>query len=302
MKRVIYALADSPRVTGWIARRGMGWGFARRFIAGEGVDEALPAVKQLRKQNMFVTLDYLGEAVRDEGATRVATDAYCGVLDRLNDLDNIASISLKPTQLGLSIDPELARTNIQRIASQAARYDNFVRIDMEDSGTTQATLDVFKSLLPDHSNLGTVVQSYLHRTEADVRELAPLGAKLRLCKGAYQEPAEVAFQSKSEVDASYIRCAEILLQEGNYPAFATHDHRIIEHLTSYADRNGIGKERFEIQMLFGIRRDYQQEIADAGFNIRIYVPFGEEWCPYFMRRIAERPSNAFFVVRALAGS
>ena len=172
---------------------------------------------------------------------------------------------------------------------------------MEDSSTTQATLDVFRSLVSEHTNLGAVVQSYLYRTEQDVRELSALGARLRLCKGAYKEPETVAYQDKAEVDASYIRCAEILLQQGTYPAFATHDHRIIDHIVEYAERHGIARERFEFQMLFGVRRDYQLEIAGAGHNLRIYVPFGKEWCPYFMRRIAERPANALFVLRALAG-
>ena len=172
---------------------------------------------------------------------------------------------------------------------------------MEDSPTTQATLEMFTSLKAEYDNLGVVVQTYLHRTEKDVRALNKIGAKLRLCKGAYKEPASVAYQDKAEVDANYIRLAELLLQEGTYPAFATHDHRIIDHIVDYAARNGIANEQYEFQMLYGVRRDYQLKIAADGFNIRIYVPFGQQWCPYFMRRIAERPANALFVARAMLG-
>lgn len=301
LKRAIYALADSPAVTSWIAERGMRWGFARRFIAGESLEEALPAVQALRRQGMFVTLDLLGESVHDAAATAAATDAYCAVLDTIEARGGLASISLKPTQLGLSISPQLARGNIGRIAKRAAELDNFVRIDMEDSSTTQATLEVYKSLRPSFPNLGVVVQSYLYRTAADVRALNAIGGRLRLCKGAYKEPGSVAFQVKADVDRNYMKLAELLLQEGNSPAFATHDHRIIAHIIEYAARNGIGRDRFEFQMLYGIRRDYQQRIVDDGFSMRIYVPFGREWCPYFMRRIAERPANAMFVLRALVG-
>jgi proline dehydrogenase len=315
LKRAVYALADSPRVTGWISDKGMKWGFARRFIAGETLAETLPAVETLRQQGLYVTLDYLGESVHDEAEVRAVGEIYTGMLDEIERRGmeasgsmpptplggSLTSISLKPTQLGLAIDTGLARENIGAIARRAQELDNFVRIDMEDSPTTQATIDVYTSLRPEFENLGLVVQSYLHRTEQDVRDLNRIGAKLRLCKGAYKEPATVAFQSKREVDGNYIKLAELLLQEGHYPAFATHDHRIIDHIVDYAQRNGIGNERFEFQMLYGIRRDYQVEIAQSGFNIRIYVPFGQQWCPYFMRRIAERPANAWFVARAMIG-
>ncbi len=302
IRRTIHALADSRRFTDWISRRGMRWGFARRFIAGEALDEAMPAVQELRDRGMKVTLDFLGESVHDEAATRQATTVYCEILDELHRRDNIASISLKPTQVGLSIDDDLARENIGKIASRAAELGNFVRVDMEDSSTTESTIRVYKSLRPEHSNLGAVVQSYLHRTEQDVREINAIGGQLRLCKGAYDEPAEVAFQDKADVDANYLKCAELLLQDGNYPAFATHDHRIVDHIVRYVERHEIPRDAFEFQMLYGVRRDFQQQIVDRGYRLRIYVPFGTEWCPYFMRRIAERPANAWFVVRALLGS
>jgi proline dehydrogenase len=301
LKRAVYALADSPRFTGWLSRNGMRWGMAQRFIAGEAIDEAWPAIQELRDGGMTVTLDYLGEAVHDVEATEVATGTYCAIIDELGQHDNIASVSLKPTQLGLAIDADLATKNIGRIVARAAELGNFVRIDMEDSPTTGTTLDVFTRLRAEHENVGVVVQSYLHRTEADVARLNAIGARLRLCKGAYKEPASVAFQSKKDVDDNYVKLAELLLQEGTYPAFATHDDRIIDHIIDYAERHAIPRDRFEFQMLYGVRRDYQRQIAADDFNIRIYVPFGAEWCPYFMRRIAERPANALFVVRALVG-
>lgn len=301
IKSTIHALADNLRFTDWIARRGMQWGFAHRFIAGEALDEAMPAVQELRDRGMAVTLDFLGESVHDRDATRVATDTYCEILDELHRRGNIASISLKPTQIGLSIDADLARENIGKIAARADEFDNFVRIDMEDSSTTEATIEVYKSLRPEYPNLGTVVQSYLYRTEKDVRDINAIGGKLRLCKGAYDEPEEVAFQDKADVDASYVKLAELLLDEGTYPAFATHDHRIIDHIVAYAERKGVPNDAYEFQMLYGVRRDYQQQIVDRGFRLRIYVPFGTEWCPYFMRRIAERPANAWFVLRAMIG-
>lgn len=300
-RRIVYTLADSPRVTGWISERGMRWGFARRFIAGESFAEATAAVRELLASGLRVTLDYLGEAVTDEAAARAATDEYCAILERIAASGLAASISLKPTQLGLAIAPQLARANIRRVAQQALRFDNFVRVDMEDSSTTQATLDVYRSLLPECPNLGAVVQAYLYRTEADVRALNALGARLRLCKGAYREPAEVAFQDKAAIDANYLKLAELLLREGTYPAFATHDDRIIDQIIDTVEREGIPRDAFEFQMLYGVRREYQRQIARSGYRIRIYVPFGRQWCPYFMRRIAERPANALFVLRALTG-
>lgn len=302
VRRAIHALADRPRVTRWISDKGMRSGFARRFIAGETLEEALAAIIELRNKGMEVTVDYLGEVVRDAEATRAVTDTYCSILDRISDPDIGASISLKPTHLGLSISRELAQENIGRIVAHAKELDNFVRIDMEDSSTTEATLGIFKTLHPQYDNLGTVVQSYLYRTEEDVHRLNALGAKLRLCKGAYKEPAQVAFQDKSDVDRNYVKLAELLLREGTYPAFATHDHRVIEHIKSMARKRGIDKHAFEFQMLYGIRRDVQLQILEDGYRMRIYVPFGQQWLPYFMRRIAERPANAWFVVRAMLGN
>lgn len=300
VKRAIYALADSPGFTRWISDKGMRWGFARRFIAGERLDEVFPAVAELNRAGMMVTLDYLGESVEDVEATREAARAYCGILDEIDARDDIrASISMKLTQLGLDISTEVARENVETIVRRAAELDNFVRIDMESSDVTEETLQIFKALRPDFPNLGVCVQSYLYRTADDVRELNEMGAELRLCKGAYNEPPEVAWQEREKVDESFRELAELLLLEGHYPAFATHDDALIRHIQQFAEEHGIGKDAYEFQMLYGIRRDYQKEIVDAGYNLRIYVPFGTQWCPYFMRRIAERPANAWFVARAM---
>ncbi len=261
LKRAVCALADSPGFTAWVSRHGMRWGFAQRFIAGEAINDVWPTIQELRDDNMAVTLDYLGESVADVDATRIATDAYCAIVDELGRRDNIASVSLKPTQLGLAIGTDLARENIGKIVASAAATGNFVRIDMEDSPTTSATLDVFKVLRAEFDNVGVVVQTYLHRTAADVRELNALGAQLRLCKGAYKEPADVAYQAKAEVDRNYTDIAELLLQEGTYPAFATHDDSIVDHITDYVERNDIPRDEFEFQMLYGVRRHYQRQIA-----------------------------------------
>lgn len=302
IRRTIHALADNQRFTGWLSRRGMQWGFARRFIAGESLDEAYPAVRELNAAGLNVTLDYLGEAVHDEQATRDATGIYCEMLDSIATSDVRASISLKLSQLGQEISNELTEENLRTILVRAAERDNFVRLDIEDSTTTQRTVDTLKAVRADFLNVGMAIQAYLRRSAQDIAELNAIGAQVRLCKGAYQEEADVAFTDKSEVDASYQRLATALLEDGNYPAFATHDPRMIAHVIAEAERLGRGPDDFEFQMLYGIRRDEQIDLVKRGYRMRVYVPFGTQWCPYFMRRIAERPANAFFVMRAMVGS
>jgi len=302
IRRTIHALADNQSFTGWLSRRGMQWGFARRFIAGESLDEAYPAVRELNAAGLNVTLDYLGEAVHDEQATRDATGIYCEMLDSIATSDVRASISLKLSQLGQEISNELTEENLRTILVRAAERDNFVRLDIEDSTTTQRTVDTLKAVRADFLNVGMAIQAYLRRSAQDIAELNAIGAQVRLCKGAYQEEADVAFTDKSEVDASYQRLATALLEDGNYPAFATHDPRMIAHVIAEAERLGRGPDDFEFQMLYGIRRDEQIDLVKRGYRMRVYVPFGTQWCPYFMRRIAERPANAFFVMRAMVGS
>lgn len=299
LKRTIYSLAENRRITGWINCRGMDWGFARRFIAGETLEESLAAVWELNGFGLNTTLDFLGESVTKEADTRAASRKYVEILEYIDGSDVQASVSLKPTQLGLNISADLIVENLDGILTRAASLGNFVRIDIEGSETTERTVEAFQRLRARHENVGLALQSYLLRTEQDIRDLNEIGAQVRLCKGAYKEPASVAFQRTSDVDESYKQCAELLLRDGNYPAFATHDHRIIEHIRKYASENGIPNDAYEFQMLYGIRREYQKEIREFGHPIRIYVPFGQQWCPYFVRRIAERPANAWFVMRAM---
>ncbi len=299
IKRTIHALADSPGFTGWLSRRGMRWGFARRFIAGETLEEVFPAVGELNGKGLNVTLDYLGEAVTDEAATREAAQIYRRMLDTIDGSDVQASISLKLSQLGQEIGDALTEENLRHILTRAAELDNFVRVDIEDSTTTQRTVDTLKAVQPDFDNVGMAIQSYLRRSEQDISDLNDVGAQVRLCKGAYREEADVAFTDKSEVDESYKRLTTMLLENGNYPAFATHDPAMIDHVMSEAKRLGKGPEEFEFQMLYGIRRDAQVDLVKQGYRMRIYVPFGSQWCPYFMRRIAERPANALFIMRAM---
>jgi proline dehydrogenase len=301
IRRTIHALADNQSFTGWLSRRGMQWGFARRFIAGESLDEAFPAVRELNDAGLNVTLDYLGEAVHDEEATRAAAAIYCEMLDSIAASDVRASISLKLSQLGQEISNKLTEENLRTILVRAGEHDNFVRLDIEDSSTTQRTIDTLQAVRADFLNVGMAIQAYLRRSAQDIADLNSIGAQVRLCKGAYQEAADVAFTDKSEVDASYERLATSLLEEGNYPAFATHDPRMIAHVLAEAERLGCGSDDFEFQMLYGIRRDEQVDLVKRGYRVRVYVPFGTQWCPYFMRRIAERPANALFVMRAMVG-
>jgi len=301
IKRTIHALADNRTFTGWLSRRGMKWGFARRFIAGETLEETFPAILELNQAGLDVTVDYLGEAVTDEDATREAAAIYRQMLDAIENSDVCASISLKLSQLGQEISDALTEENLRSILTRAAELDNFVRIDIEDSTTTQRTVNTLKAVQPDFDNVGMAIQTYLRRSEQDISELNSIGAKVRLCKGAYQEEADVAFTGKVEGDANYKRLATMLLEDGNHPAFATHDPRMIEHVCSEAKRLGRGADDFEFQMLYGIRRDAQAELVKEGYKMRVYVPFGSQWCPYFMRRIAERPANALFIMRAMVG-
>jgi len=227
---------------------------------------------------------------------------YRDMLDTIDASGVRASISLKLSQLGQEISDALTEENLRHILTRAAELDNFVRLDIEDSTTTQRTVNTLTAVRPDFPNVGLAIQSYLRRSEQDIVALNDIGAQVRLCKGAYQEKADVAFTDKSEVDENYKRIATLLLEAGNYPAFATHDPRMIEHALSEAKRLGRGPEDFEFQMLYGIRRDAQLELVRQGFRVRVYVPFGSQWCPYFMRRIAERPANAFFIMRAMVGN
>ncbi|MDQ3855217.1 MAG: proline dehydrogenase family protein [Chloroflexota bacterium] len=244
-------------------------------------------------------LDLLGESVTDAETARSSAESYLRLLEEIRQRNVESHVSLKLTQLGMDVDEELCSENVERIIRRACDYGIFVRIDMESSAYTQRTLDLFRDLRRRYDNCGVVIQSYLYRSAQDVEDLIAMRARVRLCKGAYLEPPEVAYQTKGEVDANFKRLAERLLAEGNYPALATHDPAMIEHARKYAAVHKIPPSRFEFQMLYGVRRDLQESLAAEGYNVRCYIPFGTEWYPYFMRRLAERPANIMFVLRNL---
>jgi proline dehydrogenase len=274
---------------------------AGRFVAGETSAEALAAARALNDAGFRVTLDLLGESVNERQEAEAATAAYRTSLDEIEASDAVSTISLKLTQLGLDIDEEFCFGNILGIVQHAEQLGTFVRIDMESSEHTERTLRIFHKVFAEHRNVGIVIQSYLKRSEADIRELVRVGAPVRLCKGAYQEPASVAFQQKTEVDASFIRLMRLLLDGGTRTAIASHDERMIDATLEHVSRNGIPDDAFELQMLYGVRRDYQRQLVANGLNMRIYVPYGSQWYSYLMRRMAERPANLLFGLRAALG-
>lgn len=301
-KGLFYALSRSRTLKRLASRYGMTPdGFARRFIAGETVDEAVAIGRELQSQGMLLTLDYLGESVTSMAAADAATREYVRLMDVIVAAGIERNISLKLTQLGVTIDRATCVDNMRRILEPGRRHGFFVRIDMENSPWTDVTLDVFETLWQqEYRNIGIVLQSALRRTGQDVQRMMTLGARVRLVKGAYKEPAEAAFQRKADVDAAFVRLMRLLLDAGTYPAIATHDPALIDATKAYARERGIAPERFEFQMLYGIRRDLQAALVADGYRMRLYVPFGREWFPYFMRRLGERPANVTFVLKSLA--
>jgi proline dehydrogenase len=276
--------------------------FARRFIAGEQTEDAIAAGRALQAKGLLLTLDYLGESVATTAQATSATREYLRLIDDIVESNIERNISLKLTQLGLAIDRATCVDNMRRILEPARRHEFFVRIDMENSDYTEVTFEVFETLWNlEFRNIGIVLQSCLFRTEQDLRRMNELGARVRLVKGAYREPASVAYQQKADVDAAYLRQMRLLLDHGTYPAFATHDVRLLDEIRAYATERGVSADRYEFQMLYGIRRDLQSAFVANGYRMRIYVPFGREWFPYFMRRIGERPANLWFVIRAMLG-
>jgi proline dehydrogenase len=301
-KTFFTTLAGSTTLKDLASRYGMRGprSFARRFIAGETLDEAIAAARIIERSGMLQTLDLLGESVATATEADAATRTYLTVIDQIVRSGIGRNISLKLTQLGLTIDRATCVDNLRRILDAAAPHEFFVRIDMENSPFTQVTLDIFEAVWQQgYRNVGVVLQSCLPRSLADARRMNELGARVRLVKGAYKEPRSVAYQEKAQVDNAYIVIARLLLSEGTYPAIATHDPRMIEAVRAHAAQNGITPDRFEFQMLYGIRRDLQAQLSSEGFRVRVYVPFGREWFPYFMRRLGERPANVGFVVRGI---
>jgi len=303
-KAFFFALSRSAMLKRLASRYGLATSesFASRFIAGETIEAAIDASRRLQSQGFQITLDYLGESVMTLEAAAVATREYERMIGIIQGAGIERNISLKLTQLGIDVDRATCVDNLRRILEPAARHEFFVRIDMENSPYTERTLEIFETLWDQqYRHLGVALQAYLYRTEADVRRMNELGARVRLVKGAYKERASVAYQQNGEVNSAFVRLARVLLDEGTYPALATHDPGVIDEVRAYAAAQGIARDRFEFQMLYGIRRDLQVSLLAAGHRMRVYVPFGREWFPYFMRRLGERPANVAFVLRALAG-
>jgi proline dehydrogenase len=274
--------------------------FARRFIAGETIDEAIATARTIEANGMMQTLDLLGESVTTMAEADAATRAYLAMFERIVAAGIGRNASLKLTQLGLTIDRATCVDNLRRILDAATANDFFVRVDMENSEYTQVTLDIFETVWQQgYRNAGIVLQAYLKRTAADAARMNALGARVRLVKGAYQEPKAVAFQRKTDVDASFAGLMELLLEHGTYPAIATHDPDMVDATRRFASARSIAADRYEFQMLYGIRRDIQRSLRDGGHRVRVYVPFGREWFPYFMRRLGERPANIGFVINGL---
>jgi proline dehydrogenase len=297
LRKLILAAADSPRVQRLVRRHGMKLG-AGRFVAGETLDGAVPVLRRLNEQGLVANTTLLGEGVRDEAEAAAVVRAYEEVLDRLAAEKLGCNLALKLTHLGLEIDEELARANLERLVVRAAAHGNFVRIDMEQSAFVDATLRIYRGLREaGHERVGAVLQSYLYRAEQDLADLAPLEPNLRIVKGAYLEPAAVAYPQKPDVDAAYARLVEASLAGGGYTAVATHDARLLEHTIRFAEEHGIGHDRFELQMLYGVRPQLQLALVRRGFTVRVATPYGPEWYPYLMRRLGERPANLLFFVK-----
>lgn len=273
-----------------------------RFVAGESIDAALTATREINQLGMTVSLDNLGENVNDADEARHSAGLYQQLLDEIHTQNLEANVSLKLTHMGLDIDPALAEQITGELVGKAAALNSFVRVDMEGSEYTERTLTLVHNLHRKQTNrgaVGAVIQSYLYRSEKDVRELCEAGIRIRLCKGAYREPPEIAYQKKSDVDANFVLLMKIMLESDVYHGIATHDEAMIEATIDFARTRGISPDHFEFQMLYGIRRDLQQRLVADGWNMRVYIPFGTEWYPYFMRRLAERPANALFILKNL---
>ena len=299
VRNFIFWLSTKKSITGALAERGMRYGFARRFVAGESLEDALAASKELNRETRSVSLNHLGENVTTAAEARNVAEGYVSMLRALQRDSLDGNISIKLTQLGLDFDDGLCGSLARDIAATAAGMGRSVEMDMEGSAYTEKTLRIFEAVQREFPATGLAVQAYLHRTAEDVARLAPLKPKLRLVKGAYREPPAVALQKKSQVDDNYRNLAATLLDGRFFPAIATHDPAMLDHARAIIRERGIPPEKYEFQMIYGIRRDLQAQIRSEGHPLRIYVPFGTEWCPYFMRRLSERPANCLFVVRNL---
>jgi proline dehydrogenase len=297
IRSALLFLSNQQRVFDFIRHNSFAKGFADRFVAGETVDTATDAVAALNAKGITASLDLLGESVTSADEARSVGREYLAMLDRIHERALDANVSLKLTAMGMDISEDLCVSVVQEVLGRARDYGNFVRLDMESSDYTERTLRMFYDRLHPNfrENVGIVLQSYLYRTEKDVEQANAARARVRLCKGAYKEPPTVAYADKADVDANYVRCMQMLMYEGNYPGLATHDERILDEAKRFARENNISSDRYEFQMLYGVRRDLQEQLVRDGYRIRVYVPFGTQWYPYLMRRLAERPANIAFM-------
>ncbi len=297
LRSTLLKISESKGFANWVTSNGTTRRMARRFVAGETLDEAIAAARACNEAGMLASLDYLGENVTTTTDAQRSRDAYLEIFERIAQERLHANVSCKPTQLGLQLNLDFCRGLVFSIVEVAARGDNFLRIDMEGSAHTQRTIDLTKQVRARSPAVGTVIQSYLYRSETDVADLLAYGCRIRLCKGAYKESEEVAFPRKADVDANYIRLMRLLLSSGFYHGIATHDPHMIAATIRFAAAQQISKDDFEFQMLYGVRTDLQRQLVKDGYRVRVYIPFGRDWFPYFMRRLAERPANVGFLVR-----
>jgi proline dehydrogenase len=297
LRKTLLYLSNQQKVFSFVRRNRLAKRMASRFVAGETIEDAMTAVRALNARGITASLDLLGESVNREEEARATARSYLDLLDRIKQQKLDANVSLKLTAMGLDIDQELCVAVVQDVLARAQQYDSFVRIDMEASAYTDVTLKMFEErLYPAYkANVGVVLQSCQYRTFADVEHMNALRARVRICKGAYKEPPSVAYPEKKDVDANYVKCMRELMLRGNYPGIATHDPAMINEAKRWAKEQGIEKDRFEFQMLYGVRRDLQQSLVKEGYRMRVYVPFGTQWYPYLMRRLAERPANVAFI-------
>lgn len=296
LKESMLYLAKQEAIRAFAQHNPVAWRVARRFVAGEKLDNAIIVAQELNRRRISASLDHLGENTSDAREAATAADDYIAIIERIQHEMADANISVKLTALGLDISEALCRENLMRVLAAAQRYNIFVRVDMESSDYTQRTVDLVTDLHATFENVGTVIQSALYRSPDDVERLIAAGIRVRLVKGAYLEPATVAYPRKTDVDDAYLQLMRPLLDRGAYPAIATHDERMIDAAIQYAAKYSIPRARFEFQMLYGIRRDLQERLATTGYNVRIYVPYGSQWYPYLTRRMAERPANLMFIV------
>jgi proline dehydrogenase len=299
LRSLLLRLSKNPRLGRWIITFGATRRMARRFVPGEDLAQAMEAARQCNRSGMTVSLDHLGENVSSRGEAEHARQTYEAILDRIAAEPLDANISLKLTHLGLDLDEEFCLAQVLAVAERAAALGTFVRVDMENSTYTERTLRIVKRVRARTDGVGTVIQAYLQRSEHDVQDLLAAGCPIRLVKGAYKEPPEIAFPHKKQVDANFVSLMRMLLASGLYHAIATHDPKMIAATTQFAAERGIANDQFEFQMLYGIRTDLQSRLVREGYRVRVYIPFGQHWFPYFMRRLAERPANLLFFVKNL---